>query len=280
MRATFVGVGWTDAAVVGNSTASGTNAPAENLLTDRRSEFWRTSSNVNFAFAHFDLGEIQPVNTVGLIDVFGPSTEDVLVTVWVADTEAELTTGPRTSFGFDHLVPLLADGSRQFLHSRLMSGASPVNARWVRIVVEHGTTAVQPLGASRLVVGGPGSEFIPPHGVLVGSDVVTPSSRSEVTETDAGSVFVRHLYTRRTAGPRITFDRDTYLGDLWDLLAFSGSNRPILFAQQADLDYGAATLNAQQVSKQMIYGRLPNPNGIRGEFATHSTLTLELEEWT
>lgn len=283
MNAIFAGVGWTDTAVVGNSTASGTNAEPDQLLTDRRSEFWRTAANENFAFANIDLGVTRPITTVALFDVFGPTDIDLRVSIRLAATEAELTSGPFFEPLNDVDAPVLADGSRQIMHSNLMDGTPQRNERWVRVQIAHFGTATQPLGASRLIVAGPGSQYTPDCGVAVGSDVVTPTSRSDVTETDSGSVFVRHLYTRRIASPQLRMQKDaSYLdpSGLWDLLAFAGSNRPILFAQEADLDYTASAANAERVSKQMLYGRLPNPDGIRAESANHRSITLDMEEWT
>lgn len=283
MSAIFAGVGWTDTAAIGNSTASGGNAGADNMLTDRRSEFWRTAANENFAFTNIDLGETRPITTVALMDIFGPTDVDLRVSIRLAETEPELAAGPFFQPLNDVVVPALSDGTRQAMHSNLMDGTPQRNERWVRVQLAHLGTATQPLGASRLIVAGPGMQYVPDCGVAVGSDVVTPSSKSDVTETDSGSVFVRHLYTRRIAAPQLRMQKDaSYLdpGGLWDLLAFSGSNRPILFAQEADLDYTASTANAERVSKQMLYGRLPNPDGIRAESGLHRSVTLDLEEWT
>lgn len=287
MISKFLGVGWTDPpATTGNSTASGTNAGPDNLLTDRRSEFWRTANPVTIAFANIDLGQTRPINSVAVMDIVAPTdlSESVECRIRVADVEADLGTANDTILADGNVVPVLADGTRQFLYTGEMAGVAPVSARWVRvsIIVTPGVITQQ-LGASRVIIAGPGSEYVPDHGVSVGSEVVTPSSKSDVTETDSGSVFVRNLFTRRVAAPQLRFQKDaSYLdpGGLWDLLAFAGSNRPIVFAQEADLDYEASVANAERISKQMLYGRVPNPDGARAESANHRSVTLDMEEWT
>lgn len=264
---------WTDVTTTLNHTGAGANSGPENTLTDRRGEFYRTANNVNVAFVNYDLGQVRAITSVAVFDAFAPLTVEHEVRVFAADSEAELGTGTRDTIA-DVVVPPTVDGFRHLI----AWSATPFNRRFLRVVVADpaGGSATQQLGFSKVRVGG---EFRPSPGALVGSNLVTPGSESEVTETEAGSQFIRHLFTRRTASVSLDLDFAQANGRLWDLLAFSGSNRPVVYAQDISLDI---TDQAQQVlsQKQLIYGRFPNPSGYRAESGGRAAITLDIEEWT
>lgn len=264
---------WTDEAIVLNNTLAGASSGPANTLTDRRGEFYRTQNDVNVAFIDYDLGQVRPISSAAVFDAFAPPTVEHEIRVFAANTEAELSTGPRDTIADVTVIPTI-DGFRHLVAWH----PTPFNRQFVRVVVadKAGGTATQPIGWSKIRLGG---EFRPAPGVLIGSGLVTPGSQSDVTETEAGSQFVRHLFTRRIASPQFNLDSGQALGQLWDLLAFTGSNRPIVYAGDISLDI--TDPNQQQLSaKQLIYGRFPNPSGYSAQSANRRTITLDIEEWT
>lgn len=264
---------WTDVATTLSNTAAGANSGPENTLTDRRGEFFRTASNANFAFINYDLGLVRAITSVVVMDAVAPLTVEHEVRVFAADSEAALTAGPRDTIASVTVLPTV-DGFRHLV----AWSATPFNRRFLRVVLADPAlgAATQQLGWSKIRVGG---EFRPDPGALVGSDLVTPGSESEVTETEAGSQFVRHLFTRRRASVSLNLDSPQVNGQLYDLLAFTGSNRPVVYAQDVSLDITDPP--TQQLSaKQLIYGRFPNPQGYRAESGGRATITLDIEEWT
>lgn len=267
----FIDSQWTDAATVETTTTAGSGAPGSNILTDRRGEFFRSSTTTTLAFANVDLGQTRSITSLAVIDVFGPTASEVKVTVYTAASEAALTAGPRDTLVNAVVVPLTVDNGRHLVYYNTTASSQ----RWMRVEISNadgGST----LGFGKLRVGG---EVAPDPNILIGSGLVTPGSASEVTETEAGSQFVRHLYTRRMAAPQLLIHEDAYLDDFWNMLAFTGSNRPLVYAQDASLNI---SVQAEQIKsqQQLIYGRLPTPSGIQSQFASYSSLTLEIEEWT
>jgi hypothetical protein len=265
----FIRAGYTDAATIDSSTTSAASAPASNLLTDRRGEFWRTSSAVTTCFAIIDLGALKDVTGVAVIDVEGPETIETTVQIRGADTAAGCVSAPELDNGGD-VVPRLVTGKRQIS----FYDGTTYNIRYIRIDISFSGTA-QVLGAGRVMID---DAYVPGNFLSPDSRIVTPGSASDVTETDAGGEFIRHLYTRAVAEPVMLFSRDEYHGDdgLWDLLAFTGTNRPLVFVQDAQLDYGA---NSTRLSKGILYGRITEQNGVRYEFGDEYGVGLPMTEY-
>lgn len=269
MTTIFTGPAWTDAAVMGPGTTTGaTGAEGSNLLTDRRSEFYRTLNSVATATVTIDLQQDREVDHISLLDIVGPTSIEMSVRAWVSDQEF----GGTPIQVADHVVPAAVDGGRHF--SVYLPEA--ITNRWIRMSIYHLGAAQQQLGASRVMVGG---AWAPQRSMLQGSGVVTPGSASDVTETESGGRFIRHLYTRRRARPVLEATREEQIGPFWDLVGYCGTNRPIVFVQSADLDANDVEL-ALQLNKGLVYGTLPDTDTARAEYFDGFSLTLELEEWT
>ncbi len=253
--AAFLQAGYTDDASIGSKTAEAASAPASNLLSDRRGEFYRTSAAVTSFFVTIDLGALKDVSAVGIIDIIGPSTIATSCQIRGADTEATTVSAPE----FDStlvVVPRLVNNKRQMS----FYDGTTYNVRWVRVDVSFSGSA-EVMGAGRIMID---DAYVPANYVGEDSQVPTPGSATAVTETEAGGVFLRHLHGRSTAEPSLMFSRAEYDDDLWDLLAFTGTNRPLLYIHDAHLSYSA---NATRVSKGILYARLEEQNGVRSEFA-------------
>lgn len=271
MSQVFCDVGWTDGATICAGNGGATNAEQENILTDRRSEFWRTPNNLTNAAIHVDLGQVRPIQFIAVMDVFGPVGAEMQVRFDLADA---CTGGTIVVVANNLIAATAADGGRHaFWFDEGTQGFQFVNVR-----LSHTATA-QPLGFSRVVIGGPGTLWVPDPGMLVGSGVVTPGSASEVTETEAGGRFIRPLFTRRRARPVLEVSRDQYIGPFWDIAGFSGSNRPVMFIQDTTPDFTIAA-QALEANKGMLYGPLPDLDAARVEFHDGYAINLDLEEWT
>ena len=264
----FIPASYTDGATTLTATTAAATAGPELMFRDRRSEFYRTQDNVATVSANIDLGQNRSITSLAVLDIHGPPTLEVKLSAYAADSEAALTAGPRDELAVLILVPILVDNSRHFLYW----SQTPINRRYLRIVAQHTGNPVQQMGWSRVMVGG---EWLPDTGVLVGSDLVTPSSASEITEVVSGSRFVRHLYSRREAAPSVKVKDSTYVGDLWDLLAFSGSNRPVYYCQDVTLPI----VDQEPINKQSVYGLIPEGGVVTADTALYYEMQIEIEEY-
>ena len=264
----FIPASYADGATVLTATTAAATAGPELMFKDRRSEFYRTQDAVATVSANIDLGQNRSITSLAVLDIEGPANLEIKLSAYAADSEAALTAGPRDELAVLILIPLLVDNSRHFLYW----SETPINRRYLRIVVQHTGNPVQQMGWSRVMLGG---EWRPEEGISVGSGLVTPGSASEVTEAVSGSRFVRHLYRRRRASPSFEVEDEAYLGDLWDLLAFSGSNRPLYYCQDASVDI----TNQLELNKQSVYGLVPDQSLVTARFARQYEVGFDLEEF-
>lgn len=270
----FVSMELTDAATAFDDTPTGADAGSENLLTDDRSEFWRTQGDVTLAVCRIDLGGPRLIEHVALLDVHVPGvffTTLPVVEVLVGNDGTNFTTWRSATRS------LAADGGAHVVFTRA-SGDAAVTNRWLQIQMSFGGSAAQ-IGASRLVVGG---GYSPPFGISMGSGLVTPSSDAEIEATEVGTDVVRHLTYRRVAEPAIIVPKSDYDADFWGLLGFSGRRRPILYVQDYDTDVNGLDssdlADSLILNQQLVYGRQSGDSPIAATFAKHYEYTVELRE--
>ena len=256
-----------DLATAKGHTADAASAAVDNLLTDRRSEFARSSGDVTTFFCNFELDVSTTINAMALFDVIGPLTVETKVQFRGASSEANLTASP-TFDSTATIIPVTADGVRH----AVWYSETGYSVAFVRVDVTFTGTA-QVLGASRVMFGG---AWAPERKVQYGSGLVTPGSRTEVIETDSGGQFLRHLSRRRAAEPGLVLTEDEYGDDIWEIYAYAGTNRPLMYCQDASVWQS----DPEYASKQLLYGRIVDTGMVTAEGYDYHVVSIPLEEYT
>lgn len=263
-----------DRATVSVSSAAG-SLGAANLLTDTKSEVWRSTSTSATLTINFDEQEIVGVVALAFCSLTSTSTIRVRGYELAGDASPAFDTGSVLACAYAPLA--LWDWGTEALGVNAYSyGGGTYGVVWFeqmaveKLVVDIADTA-NPLGyveASRLITG---SYWSPENNCEYGA-TVNYADMSKHERTEAGDLRTERGARYKQISINLTFMPAADRARLWDIVRGNGISKPIFFSLTPESDDPVEEQTFQ------LYGKLSKAAATSYQFINQFSAPLELEE--